>query len=201
MTLNSNKGIFMMKKLAVATSLALSVSTAAMAQHLPGQSQGPGEAGRIEQSLPPRDGDRPQQPSFDTVDENADGRLSRAEASVVDGFSFSRADTNDDAALTRREYAAAIAGSIPPEDGSASRHARPERTASRDNGRDLSRQSGDPVVQLSFSVVDKNKDGRVNRQEASAIPGFDFARADSNDDATLTRQEFQNAMASPLPRG
>ncbi len=51
--------------------------------------------------------------SFETVDRNKDGRVNRAEASEIPGFDFSRADINDDAALTRQEFQTAMAGAQP----------------------------------------------------------------------------------------
>ena len=62
-------------------------------------------------------------------------------------------------------------------------------------------RGGDRTDQVSFETADKNKDGKLSRDEANAIDGFDFSRADTNADATLSRQEFQAAMASSTPRG
>jgi hypothetical protein len=50
-------------------------------------------------------------PSFDTADKNKDGQLSRAEASDLTGFDFSKADVNQNASIDRQEYTAAMAGS------------------------------------------------------------------------------------------
>lgn len=46
-------------------------------------------------------------PSFDEVDANKDGLLSKAEAAEVEGLDFARADTNQDGMLSRAEYQAA----------------------------------------------------------------------------------------------
>jgi hypothetical protein len=59
----------------------------------------------------------------------------------------------------------------------------------------------DRTDQVSFDTVDKDKDGKLTRQEANEIDGFDFSRADTNADATLSRQEYAAAMASSTPRG
>jgi hypothetical protein len=48
----------------------------------------------------------------------------------------------------------------------------------------------------TFAEVDKDGDGRINREEGNTIHGFDFSRADTNDDKSLTRQEFDVAMAT-----
>lgn len=47
-------------------------------------------------------------PSFDEVDKNKDGSISKAEAGVVPTLDFAKADTNKDGKLDRAEYAAAI---------------------------------------------------------------------------------------------
>lgn len=47
-------------------------------------------------------------PSFDEVDTNKDGMLSKAEASKVETLDFAKADTNKDGMISRSEYQAAI---------------------------------------------------------------------------------------------
>lgn len=51
----------------------------------------------------------PEQPTFDIVDSNKDGKVSANEAGVVQGLDFAAADANRDSMLDRLEYAAAIA--------------------------------------------------------------------------------------------
>lgn len=46
-------------------------------------------------------------PSFEEIDTNADGSISRDEARVVEGLDFAEADANQDGSLSREEYAAA----------------------------------------------------------------------------------------------
>jgi hypothetical protein len=52
-----------------------------------------------------------------------------------------------------------------------------------------------------FKEVDRNGDGRINREESSVIDGFDFASADVNGDRVLTRQEFAAAIAPRTDHG
>jgi hypothetical protein len=43
-------------------------------------------------------------PSFEEVDKNADGAISKTEAEAVAGLDFASADANDDGKLSREEY-------------------------------------------------------------------------------------------------
>jgi len=47
-------------------------------------------------------------PSFDELDKNHDGKLSKAECAGVKGLDFAKADTNKDGYLDRAEYEAAM---------------------------------------------------------------------------------------------
>lgn len=203
-------------KLAVATLMALGASTVALAQ---------------QQTPAPRGGDRTEQVSFDRADKNADGRVSREEANDIDGFDFSRADTNNDASLSRQEYQAAMATSTPRSDGagaarndsgsarddgrgigsagsarneSASRTgaASDDQRGSQSRGDSSSQRGGDQrTSQATFETADKNKDGKVTREEARDVAGLNFSSADVNNDSSLSRQEFQVAVAGGQPRG
>jgi hypothetical protein len=46
-------------------------------------------------------------PAFEEVDSNADGAITREEASVIEGLDFDRLDANQDGLLSREEYTAA----------------------------------------------------------------------------------------------
>lgn len=48
-------------------------------------------------------------PSFEEVDQNADGMISQEEAATVEGLDLATADTNQDGSLDRSEYEAASA--------------------------------------------------------------------------------------------
>ena len=180
----------MMKKLAFATLVAMGMTAAAIAQQ-PSQQPAPRNAQppptqaqpRQQQQQPstqtapaPRGGDRTEQVTFDHADKNADGKVSRDEANDIDGFDFSRADTNNDASLSRQEYQAAMATSTPRDSGSA-------RSGDAAPGAGQQRQA-----QVTFDTADKDKDGKVTRDEASAVPGLNFTTADTDADASLSRQ-------------
>jgi hypothetical protein len=57
--------------------------------------------------------------------------------------------------------------------------------------------------QMSFENVDKNKDGKISRDEASAVPGLNFAEADADDNDSLDQREYTLVIArlQPTPRG
>jgi len=207
-----------MKKLAFATLVAMGMTTAAIAQQQPAQQPGqratqpstqpPSQTPSTREATPaPRGDDRTEQVDFETADANGDGRVNRQEANEIDGFDFSRADTNNDAALTRQEFMAAMSTSTP-RDGAGSASARSGAGAgAQTNPGAAGSRSGEQgagaraTAQVTFDTADKNKDGKVSRDEATEIRGLNFTTADVNDDASLSRQEFQTAMAGVQPRG
>jgi Ca2+-binding EF-hand superfamily protein len=198
----------MIKKLALATLVALGTSAAAIAQQQPTQQQ-PRQQQPTQQrstqppsssqSTPaPRGGDRTEQVTFERADKNADGRISREEGNDIDGFDFSRADTNNDASLSRQEYQAAMATSTPREGPGA----RNDTGSARSGDASPSTSSGQGQrTAMSFETADKDKDGKVTRAEAADVQGLNFSSADTDGDASLSRQEFQVAMAGAQPRG
>jgi Ca2+-binding EF-hand superfamily protein len=200
-----------MKKLAFATLVAMGMTTAAIAQQQPAQQPGQRatqpstQAPSTREAAPaPRGEDRTEQVSFDKADKNGDGRVNRQEANDIEGFDFSRADTNNDAALTRQEFMAAMATSTPRDGDAASARA---GASAQSNPGAASSRSGEQgagaraTAQVTFDTADKNKDGKVSREEATEIRGLNFSTADANEDASLNRQEFQTAMAGIQPRG
>lgn len=192
-----------MKKLAFATLVALGVSTVAIAQQEPAERPGqPSAQPRSGQTAPaPRGGDRTDQTTFERADQNADGRISRDEGNDIDGFDFSRADTNNDGSLSRQEYQAAMATSTPRE-GAASARSGDAAGSQRGGAAADDRDRGDQrQAQMTFDTADKDKDGKVTREEARDVDGLNFTAADTNDDQSLSRQEFQVAMAGRQPRG
>jgi Ca2+-binding EF-hand superfamily protein len=167
-----------MKKLAFATLVAMGVATAAVAQP-PSQPSPPPRAQPQAVPAPPGN-DRTNQMTFETADKNKDGLVNKEEGNQINGFDFSRADTNNDATLTRAEFQAAMAKSTPRGDAL---------------------QSGDRTEQTTFDKADRDSDGKVSREEANEIEGFNFSQADVDDNSFLNRQEFQTAMAGSTPRG
>jgi Ca2+-binding EF-hand superfamily protein len=192
----------MIKKLALATLVALGMSAAALAQQQPSQQPGQRSAQppSSSQSTPaPRGGDRTEQVAFERADKDADGRISREEGNDIDGFDFSRADTNNDASLSRQEYQAAMATSTPREGPGARNDAGSARSG--DASPSTSSGQGQRTAAMSFDTADKDKDGKVTRAEAADVQGLNFSSADTDGDASLSRQEFQVAMAGAQPRG
>ena len=51
-------------------------------------------------------------------------------------------------------------------------------------------------IQQAFSFMDKNRDGKVSREEASGFRGVarNFDKADTNQDNHLSGEEFESAM-------
>jgi hypothetical protein len=189
----------MIKKLALATLVAMGMSAVAIAQQDPSQQPGQRSAQppSSSQSTPaPRGGDRTEQVTFERADKDADGRISREEGNDIDGFDFSRADTNNDASLSRQEYQAAMATSTPREGPAARNDAGSARSGDASPSTSQGQRSA-----MSFDTVDKDKDGKVTRAEAADVQGLNFSSADTDGDASLSRQEFQVATAGAQPRG
>jgi Ca2+-binding EF-hand superfamily protein len=156
-----------MKRIALATLVSFGLAATAAAQQT---------------RTPPGD-DRTNQVRFEEVDKDKDGQLNREEGNSINGFDFSRADTDNNKLLTRAEFNAAMATSTARGDG----HEGP--------------LEGDRTEQVSFEKADKNSDGKLDRDEARDIDGFNFTAADADDDRWVTRAEFQTAMADSHPRG
>jgi hypothetical protein len=57
------------------------------------------------------------------------------------------------------------------------------------------------AAQTSFSLVDRNSDGTVSRDEASTVADLDFAAADANGNDQLSAEEYRVAMEARRPRG
>lgn len=203
----------MMKKLALATLVAMGMSAAAIAQQPAGQSDQrstqPSQQQQPREVTPaPRGGDRTEQVTFERADKNADGRISREEGNDIDGFDFSRADTNNDASLSRQEYQAAMATSTPREgpaarndsgsarSGDASASSRSDQSgagAGAGSARSQSSQA-DQAADARRDRDDRDADDRRGGQGAqgqrSAQVSFDTV--DKDKDGRITRAEAED---------
>ena len=148
-----------MKRIALATLVAVGVAAGVSAQ--------PGN-------------DRTNQVTFAQADKDGDGKVNKEEGNAINGFDFSRADTDNNGTLTSLEFTTAMADSTARGDGN---------------------EPGDRTEQVAFDQADMNRDGKVDRDEAADIDGFNFSTADANDDKWLSREEFRTAMAGSVPRG
>ncbi|HUQ53039.1 MAG TPA: hypothetical protein VM692_12515 [Gammaproteobacteria bacterium] len=131
----------------------------------------------------PPGNDRTNQVTFSQADKDGDGTVNREEGNAINGFDFSRADTNSDRTLTRQEFDAAMA-----------------RSTARGDGKE-GPLTGDRTEHVTFEQADKNKDGKVDRDEAEDIDGFNFSAADADDSRWVSPEEFRTAMAGSRPRG
>ena len=205
----------MMKKLALATLVAMGVSAAAVAQQPAGQSDQrstqPSQQTR-DVTPAPRGGDRTEQVTFERADKNADGRISREEGNDIDGFDFSRADTNNDASLSRQEYQAAMATSTPREgpaarndagsarSGDASASSRSGQSgagagaagggASARSQSSQSDQAGDARADRDDRDADDRRGGQSGQGQRSAQVSFDTV--DKDKDGRITRAEAED---------
>ena len=57
-------------------------------------------------------------------------------------------------------------------------------------------------LEQAFNYMDRNRDGKVSREEASGFRGVakNFDRADTNHDNALSREEFDRAMNYVKPQ-
>ena len=85
----------------------------------------------------------------------------------------------------------------PPRNSQPAPGSRSTETAPAPRGGDRTEQG----AHVTFDAADKDKDGKITRDEATVVPGLNFTSADVNADASLSRQEFQTAMAGAQPRG
>lgn len=157
-----------MKRTTLATLVALGFAGSAFAQ---------------QPARTPPGNDRTNQVTFEQADKDRDGKVNREEGNAINGFDFSRADTNNDRTLTEREFDAAMA-----------------RSTSRGDG-EPGVLAGDRTDLVTFEDADKNKDGAISRDEGEDIDGFNFSAADVDDSRSVDRTEFRTAMSEARPRG
>ena len=76
-----------------------------------------------------------------------------------------------------------------------------ERSSSTGDGAQVPSSQGGVAAQTSFTLVDKNGDGTVSREEASTVADLDFAAADADRNSQLSPEEYRTAMEAARPRG
>jgi Ca2+-binding EF-hand superfamily protein len=105
---------------------------------------------------------------FSKQDTNADGHLSRDEATKLSAERFDRIDENQDGKLTKAEL-------------TAQREARKQERGERGTGR----------VGKLLERIDDNHDGALDRNEVDSQVQRHFARLDRNGDGTLEASEMK----------
>ncbi len=102
-------------------------------------------------------------PSFDEIDANKDGSLSKTELEAVGAARFAEADENGDGALSKEEIQKRMS----------------KRAASR--------------VDRMMERLDADKDGKLTQAELEARPrrGEAFARIDADSNGSISKEEFE----------
>jgi hypothetical protein len=145
---------------------------------------------------------------FSRADTNNDASLSRSEYQAAMATSTPRegpaarsdSDARSGEASASARTGQAGAGASAQAGGSAQSQTPAPRPRNEDDVA-VQPRGGQQSAQVSFDTADKNKDGKINRDEATDVPNLNFSSADVNADASLSRQEFQTAMAGARPRG
>jgi Ca2+-binding EF-hand superfamily protein len=113
----------------------------------------------------------PTVPSFNALDTNADGHISRQEAQAVPALAkiFDTADNNQDGVLSLYEYSRATIEGV---------------TVSKE-------AAFSPMLE----DLDKNHDGYVSKEEAQTLPPLEknFSHFDANGDGRLSQKEYADA--------
>jgi len=147
-----------MKRIALATLVALGVAAGAAAQ--------PGN-------------DRTNQVSFAQADKNGDGKVNREEGNAINGFDFSRADTDNNGTLTSQEFTAAMARSTArgdgQEPGDRTEQVSFEKADKNSDGK-VDRDEAADIDGFNFSAADADDNRWLSREEFRTAMGDSVPR-------------------------
>jgi len=116
----------------------------------------------------PRTAFAEQEPSFESMDTNHDGRLSREEDAAVAARMFATMDTNGDHKVTAAEMAAAY---------------------QKTTGEKMAK--GSATAAEIIKTIDSNHDGVLSADEHAAVARSMFTAMDANHDGYLSKAESQ----------
>ena len=130
------------------------------------------------------------------LDKNGDGKVSSEELPETYrarlGGKFEKFDKDRDGALNQQEVAAMLT--------TANSSRRPSGTPSRDSDRPRpsSRDAAQPSQDALFSILDRDRDGKLSRRELEAA-GSILARLDRDKDGSLSKREIAAVASDRAP--
>jgi len=128
----------------------------------------------------------PWQPTlFEMIDADRDGRISRQEVVAM----HAKADADGDDAVNQKELIDYL-GAVPA-----------RRTSPFGRGRPGGRGQGRPTSETLFSQFDRNKDGKLTKEETPLPVWQHLQAADKNKDGAVSKDEFTAAENRPASGG
>lgn len=142
---------------------------------------------------------------FNELDKNGDGKISRDEAQSdrILSTQFAQIDKNGDGYISPDEYSAIGAGATGGGGSqSGTNDSSSQAGASRSSSSDSGTRGEGSEAMLSFNDLDRNKDGKVTRDEAESDAPLlaQFSNADKNGDGVISSTEY-DAWASDTAWG